>query len=172
MTERQANATLQVAKRLINHLPETLNKDLKELLARADEGQDTTFEVIDLLSKNENLRLWMREETAMLSGSKGAETRGYSSPAGSVGPIPASLKWVCPERGCHYLLPIIQEGEPAPTCNVHGVKMVRSRKKKGQATMLNKFWESIGTKVADRWLEYLFGPAFLFWAGGLGYRRY
>ena len=34
--------------------------------------------------------------------------------------------------------------------------------------MLIKFWESMGTKVADRWLEYIFGPAFLFWAGGLG----
>jgi hypothetical protein len=34
--------------------------------------------------------------------------------------------------------------------------------------MLNKFWENIGTKVADRWLEIIFGPAFLFWAGGLG----
>lgn len=34
--------------------------------------------------------------------------------------------------------------------------------------MLNKFWENIGTKVADRWLEIILGPAFLFWAGGLG----
>lgn len=34
--------------------------------------------------------------------------------------------------------------------------------------MLNKFWENIGTKVADQWLEYILGPAFLFWAGGLG----
>jgi hypothetical protein len=34
--------------------------------------------------------------------------------------------------------------------------------------MLNKFWENIGTKVAERWLEYIFGPAFLFWAGGFG----
>lgn len=34
--------------------------------------------------------------------------------------------------------------------------------------MLNKFWESIGSNVAERWLEYIFGPAFLFWAGGFG----
>jgi hypothetical protein len=34
--------------------------------------------------------------------------------------------------------------------------------------MLNKFWESIGSNIAERWLEYIFGPAFLFWAGGLG----
>ena len=32
--------------------------------------------------------------------------------------------------------------------------------------MLDKFWESIGTDLAQRWLEYIFGPAFLFWAGG------
>lgn len=34
--------------------------------------------------------------------------------------------------------------------------------------MLNKFWESIGSNVAERWLDYIFGPAFLFWAGGFG----
>jgi len=34
--------------------------------------------------------------------------------------------------------------------------------------MLDKFWESIGSDLAERWLEYIFGPAFLFWAGGVG----
>lgn len=34
--------------------------------------------------------------------------------------------------------------------------------------MLNKFWESIGSNIAERWLEYIFGPAFLFWVGGFG----
>jgi hypothetical protein len=34
--------------------------------------------------------------------------------------------------------------------------------------MLTKFWESLGSNLAERWLEYIFGPAFLFWAGGLG----
>jgi hypothetical protein len=33
--------------------------------------------------------------------------------------------------------------------------------------MLNRFWESIGSNIAERWLDYVFGPAFLFWAGGL-----
>lgn len=35
--------------------------------------------------------------------------------------------------------------------------------------MLDKFWENIGTNVAERWIEYIFGPAFLFWAGGFGF---
>jgi hypothetical protein len=34
--------------------------------------------------------------------------------------------------------------------------------------VLDKFWESIGSNLAERWLEYIFGPAFLFWAGGVG----
>lgn len=34
--------------------------------------------------------------------------------------------------------------------------------------MLDKFWESLGQEMAKRWLDHLFGPAFLFWAGGLG----
>lgn len=34
--------------------------------------------------------------------------------------------------------------------------------------MLTKFWESLGSNVAERWLEYIFGPVFFFWAGGFG----
>jgi hypothetical protein len=34
--------------------------------------------------------------------------------------------------------------------------------------MLDKFWETLGQGLAQRWLDHLFGPAFLFWAGGLG----
>lgn len=34
--------------------------------------------------------------------------------------------------------------------------------------MLDKFFETIGEELAKRWLDYLFGPAFLFWAGGMG----
>ena len=34
--------------------------------------------------------------------------------------------------------------------------------------MLDNFWESMGSKLAERWLEYIFGPAFLFWVGSFG----
>src|SRR5690242_15128855 len=34
--------------------------------------------------------------------------------------------------------------------------------------MLDKFWGSISSHAAERWLEYIFGPALLFWTGGLG----
>ena len=33
--------------------------------------------------------------------------------------------------------------------------------------MLTSFWESVGEGISERGLGYLFGPAFLFWAGGL-----
>ncbi|RME38357.1 MAG: hypothetical protein D6794_05505, partial [Deltaproteobacteria bacterium] len=33
--------------------------------------------------------------------------------------------------------------------------------------MLSSFFESIGEGLSEKWLDRLFGPAFLFWAGGL-----
>src|SRR5690349_2583752 len=33
--------------------------------------------------------------------------------------------------------------------------------------MLTKFWESAGEQLAGSWFKELFGPAFLFWSGGL-----
>ena len=32
--------------------------------------------------------------------------------------------------------------------------------------MLDNFWASMGSRLAERWLEYIFGQAFFFWAGG------
>jgi hypothetical protein len=34
--------------------------------------------------------------------------------------------------------------------------------------MIDKLFETMGQELAKRWLDYLFGPAFLFWAGGMG----
>ena len=131
MSEKKMSITLQVAKRLLNHLPEPMNGDLKTLLDGAERGQDTTIEVIDLLSANDNIRLWMQEQIAEQDSIKGDGTRGYSPSAGQVTSIPASLKWICPKRGCHFSLPVIQEDEDPPICDTHGVAMVRSVKKKG-----------------------------------------
>lgn len=32
---------------------------------------------------------------------------------------------------------------------------------------MNKFWEGIGSSLSAQWIQLLFGPAFLFWGGGL-----
>jgi hypothetical protein len=32
---------------------------------------------------------------------------------------------------------------------------------------MNKFWEGIGSGLSAQWVQQLFGPAFLFWGGGL-----
>lgn len=34
--------------------------------------------------------------------------------------------------------------------------------------MLVKFWEGIGDRLSENWIHLLFGPAFLFWGGGIG----
>ena len=33
--------------------------------------------------------------------------------------------------------------------------------------MLTGFWASVGEGLSEKWLKRRFGPAFLFWAGGL-----
>lgn len=32
--------------------------------------------------------------------------------------------------------------------------------------MTNKFWEGLGSKLADQWITTILTPAFVFWAGG------
>jgi hypothetical protein len=130
MSAKKNEITLQVAKKLINRLPAEIDNELKILILRAEEGQDTTIAIIDLLSPHENIRRWMRERISLLSGTKSA-TRGYSPVPGGPGSVPASKKWVCPKKDCNETLPVIQEDEDAPTCDVHGFAMIRGHKKKG-----------------------------------------
>ena len=122
---------IQISQKLIGRLPKEIDDELTILIRRAEEGEDTAVEIIDLLSPHETIRLWMREQVDLLSGTRG-ETAGYGPLPGRPGSIPASKKWVCPKRSCDESLPLIQEGEDAPTCPVHdGFMMIRGDQKKG-----------------------------------------
>jgi len=129
MSANRTEMILQVAKKLLKHLPEPLNTDLKTLLTRADKGENTTISIIKLLSVHENIRRWMNDEISALSGmqSEGG-TRGYGSLAGKPTSVSTSQKWTCPASECHESFPDIQEDEDRPMCDVHGIVMVRPNK--------------------------------------------
>jgi hypothetical protein len=128
MSEKKGRSTVQIAQRFINRLPKDMDDELKALIRRAEEGEDTTVEIIELLSPHENIRVWMREQIRLQSGKK-AGTRGYGTLAGRPGSIPASKKWICPRQDCIEWFPVIQEDEDAPTCEIHAVKMMRAEKR-------------------------------------------
>lgn len=130
MAAKKTDSVIRIAQKLVHHLPEEMDAELRSLLQRAEEGQDTTIDVIELLSPHKNIRLWMREQILLSGGTKG-ETRGFGPLPGKPGPIPASKKWVCPKSECGESLPIIQEGEDAPICSVHAIKMIRAEQKAG-----------------------------------------
>lgn len=115
---------IQIAERLAGHLPQPMANELKLLIAQNREAQsDPTTKIIGVLSQNENSLLWFLEQMELLSGGRDG-TRGFSPlPGDSSAPI--SNQWVCPEDASETL-PVIQEGEPAPRCNKHDVKMVRA----------------------------------------------
>jgi hypothetical protein len=122
MSENQA--IVQAIQKLLHHPGNPWQEQLQNLLRRADAGEDITVEAIDLLSPNKNVRVWMREQVVSFS------TRTYEPLAGVSPPIMASQQWVCPKKGCAESLPIIQEGEDAPTCPTHKVLMVRLKEKR------------------------------------------
>lgn len=125
MPNTEDKMIFQTAARLLNRLPGSMRDELGMLLARAQHGQDTSMDVIDLLSKNENIRRWMQEQIASNVG----DTRGFNSPAGQISSIPSSLKWICP-LGCGNSLPVIQEDEDPPICERDEAIMVRAKKKR------------------------------------------
>jgi hypothetical protein len=131
MSAKKENDTLKDAHNLLGHLPEPLNGQLKVLLDRADKGQDTTIEIIKLLEKHDNVRLWMNEQASPRSAIKNSGLRGSGQLGGDPSSVTASQKWVCPKSSCKRWILVIQEGEDPPICKVDKIEMVREKTKKG-----------------------------------------
>jgi hypothetical protein len=124
MDETQA-ATLEAIRKLQRHPGNPWREELQALLARAQTREDITVELIDLLRQHENVRRWMREQIDPYARARAGAR--WEPLFGRQGNILASQKWVCSQ--CDESLPVIQEGEDPPTCEVHGVLMVRGRQK-------------------------------------------
>ena len=129
MNETKA-VTLQAVCNLQRHPGSPWQKELQVFQARAEAGEDITVEVIDLLSSNENARRWMQEQIAASFTTDFRGGSGYQQLPGRHDIITASRSWVCPRSGCTESLPVIQEGEDAPTYDVHRVLMVREKNKR------------------------------------------
>lgn len=113
---------LQAARSLQRHPSNPWQEEIQALLVRAESGEDVTVQVIDLLSPNQNVRRWMREQIAINVPS----FRGFEPLPGTHGIITASSSWICPREDCTTpSLPVIQEGEEPPMCELHHVLMVR-----------------------------------------------
>jgi len=134
MSDNKLNVTLTVAQSLLEHLAEPMRSELKHLLDGTENGMPNIRAVIKLLSKYENIRTWMDEQTSIQSGTKHSKLRGdYEGMAGTPNLVSASQKWVCPRNTCDSWMLVIQENEPPPICKRHEIeiKMVREGKKKG-----------------------------------------
>jgi hypothetical protein len=130
MSEDQMGTSIQIAQKLVGRLPEKADDELKDLVRRAEEGADVSIEIIDLLSSHDNIRRWMKHQITLEKTTRNG-TRGFSPLAGKPVSIPASQLWVCPKEICEESLPVIQEGEDAPMCEVHEVEMILRSEKTG-----------------------------------------
>jgi hypothetical protein len=138
MSKQEIGSIPKLAQKLITHLPEIINDELKRLITRAEAGDDTTFEIINLFSKYEVTHLWIQEQINPQCGEKGltrdANLPGsaiYSSPPGYSSLIPFSKIWVCPKCTNDHWIVVIREGEDPPLCKKHKIEMLRESKQKG-----------------------------------------
>lgn len=122
MTKKGDGITVQVAQKLVGHLPEEMDDQLKKFILQSEEDNDPAIDIkiLDLLSSHENVRRWMKEQMLVMDGN-----RRFSPLAGDSF-APVSNKWICPKDN-NESLPVIQEGEPAPQCEKHKIKMTRKK---------------------------------------------
>lgn len=130
MSKKEIGSIPRIALGLVSHLPKAINDELTILVARAEEGQDVSIEIVDLFSQHKVTRNWLKEQITMQSREMGV-TSGYSPLAGNPGFVPPTQRWVCPENPDEHWMVVIQEGEPAPQCEKHNVEMVRENKAGG-----------------------------------------
>ena len=127
MSNQEIGNIPQIARELVDHLPKAMDEELRHLIDRAERGQDTTIEIIDLFSQHEATRRWLRDQIDSQSREKGIGS-GSSPLAGNSNLVPASQKWVCRKNIRDHWRIVIQEGEDAPICTVHNIEMVRENK--------------------------------------------
>jgi hypothetical protein len=101
-----------------------MDDELKRLIAYAEEGQDTTIEIVDLFSQHEITRRWLKEQVNLQSGERNVIS-GHAPLAGTPNSISVSQKWVCPKSTSDHWIFVMQEDEDPPICKVHKIKMVR-----------------------------------------------
>ena len=123
MSKQEIGNIAQIARELLTHLPKEMDEELKQLIARAEEGQDITVELVDLFSQYESTRRWLKEQI-ILQSREMSEVSGHAPLAGNPSLALPSQKWICPEGNCDHWMFIIQAGGDPPTCEKHKVKMV------------------------------------------------
>lgn len=134
MFEKELGNVPQIARTLVNHLPEEMDAKLKELIAKAEVGQDTTIEIINLFAQHETTRGWMKKQITSLPRRDGppiGSPPGYGGLAG-IPSVPMSQRWICLEKPSEHWIMVIQEGEKPPICKLDNTKMVRGASRKDE----------------------------------------
>ena len=116
MSRKEIGNIPRIVEELIEHLHKEMDDELKKLIARAKEGQDTTVEIVNLFSKHENTRQWLKEQIKSQGGEKGTPRVEHGPLAGNLVWIPPSQKWVCPINPQEHWLMVMQAEEDAPMC--------------------------------------------------------
>lgn len=125
MSENQPKSIPQIAKTLVDHLPEDINNELKNLLA-AKSDPDIDDKIIELFATHEATRGWLDEQITIVDSrrDRSGPLTSYSSLAGNPS-VPMRHRWVCPENPNEHWVMVIREGETPPLCKLHGARMIR-----------------------------------------------
>ncbi len=154
------------ARALLPELDEAARRQAGSLLAQAERGQATDLELLDLLTQQESVRQRLR---ALLKSSEGERllrsTRRF--PAFWAPPRPdirlpgGRVRLPLRHRRSGRTTAALPEARSKACNRTTAIAVVLQ-----EDAMLTSFWET-AAKTFPKWLERLFGPAFLFWAGGL-----
>jgi hypothetical protein len=100
-----------------------LKKEIDEQLELAEQGEEVDEQILELLTREPEVRAWLR--TALLDESTRGLTRdsGYESLPGNPGKVRA-MHFVCPKDGCDFDWCLRRVGRPVPACPVHKVSLV------------------------------------------------
>lgn len=124
MADPETKQIYYAAQKIKPYLKRELQDRLATLLEGPEETADIDEQIIDLLSEDEFARNWMWQ--ALFGAQEETLSKSYTSPAGDIGTISASIIWVCPK--CDFDYRITKSGQPVPPCPEHGIRLVPSSK--------------------------------------------
>lgn len=128
---------IAAAKALVPYLKDPLQTQVKSLLGKAEQGEAVHNLLLDVLSKDETSRSWLRSVLAEelmvfrdmeMSEKYGTEKSIYDEPAGDPH-VPSTVILVCPLPSCEFRVVLRHVGQH-PTCIVHKVQLVPEEQKR------------------------------------------
>jgi hypothetical protein len=122
----KAEDIFYAAQKIMTFLAVPAQARISTLLHQAEIGQDTSNQILDILTDDPDTQRWLRGTLPRYQNDE--IMRGHQPVGGDVGDVPASDLLVCPEQSCSFDY-LVRHAGIRVLCPIHHVQLIPADQK-------------------------------------------